>query len=84
MRVAEAEGAWLSAPAPRTEVAMAGGEGGGEGGGAGGGAGGEGGGGVSHASCSMLPTGLHPPALPPHRTTQRWLPSEQVTLTVPI
>ena len=31
----------------------------------------------------MLPMGLHPPALPPHRTTQRWLPSEQVTLTVP-
>ena len=31
----------------------------------------------------MLPMGLHPPELPPHRTTQRWLPSEQVTLTAP-
>eukprot|EP00964_Phaeocystis_antarctica_P071289 scaffold43477_cov45-Phaeocystis_antarctica.AAC.1 len=25
--------------------------------------------------------GMHPPELPPHRTTQRWLPSEQVTIT---
>ena len=25
--------------------------------------------------------GLHPPPTPPHCTTQRWLPSEQVTLT---
>jgi len=29
----------------------------------------------------MLLMGLHPPEYPPHRTTQRWLPSEQVTLT---
>ena len=29
----------------------------------------------------MLLMGMHPPELPPHRTTQRWLPSEQVTLT---
>ena len=67
-----------------------GGDGGGDGGdgddggGDGGDGGDEGGGGEggSQASCSMLLTGLHPPPLPPHRTTQRWLPSEQVTLTV--
>ena len=57
--------------------------GGDDGGGDGDNGGDEGGGGEggSQASCSMLLTGLHPPAPPPHRTTQRWLPSEQVTLT---
>ena len=54
-------------------------EGGDGGGGDGEGGGGEGG---SQASCSMLLTGVHPPLLPPHRTTQRWLPSAQMTLTV--
>jgi len=58
-----------------------GGNGGGGGEGLGGGGEGGGGEGGSQASCSMLLTGLHPPAPPPHRTTQRWLPSEQVTLT---
>ena len=60
------------------------GGGGDDGGGDGGNGGDEGGGGEggSQASCSMLLTGVHPPLLPPHRTTQRWLPSEQMTLTV--
>ena len=54
------------------------------GGGDGGGGDGEGGGGEggSQASCSMLLTGVHPPLLPPHKTTQRSLPSEQMALTV--
>ena len=63
---------------PQVNLGAGGGEGGGDEGGDGGGGDGEG----SQASCSMLLTGLHPPAPPPHRTTQRWLPSEQVTLTV--
>eukprot|EP00964_Phaeocystis_antarctica_P016076 scaffold8898_cov64-Phaeocystis_antarctica.AAC.2 len=62
---------------PQVNLGAGGGEGGGDEGGEGGGGDGEG----SQASCSMLLTGLHPPAPPPHRTTQRWLPSEQVTLT---
>ena len=37
--------------------------------------------GTFHSSWSMLLMGLHPPEFPPHCTTQRWLPSEQVTLT---
>ena len=62
-----------------------GGVGGGGVGGGGVGGGGVGGGGVgggaAHSSCRMLLMGLHPPECPPHRTTQRWLPSEQVTRT---
>ena len=60
------------------------GEGGGGlgGGGLGEGGGGEGGGeGETHSSCRMPSMGSHPPHHPPHCTTQRWLPSEQVTLT---
>ena len=55
--------------------------GGGGGSGGEGGDGGEGGGGDTHSSCRMSSMGLHPPEDPPHCTTQRWLPAEQVTLT---